>query len=126
MSDQEPVTHQHHHAECVQPVIHPDRQFPDVYALEGDGMRNGRGAAVGLVAIRNTSVEAQLVYMLTQWVIEVDGTGDARVEGVDGAENLDRLFRVCDLRSDQRRLVGGTFPRAVAGEAFQVLGTTSW
>jgi hypothetical protein len=53
-------------------------------------------------------------------------TGDAGIEAVDGAQDLDGLFGIVQAVALERRLVGPSWPSASRGPAFQVLGTTAW
>src|SRR5512136_838707 len=47
----------------------------------------------------------------------VDCTGEARVEGVDDPQHLDRLIDILDGRADQGLLDGPAFPGAISGRS---------
>ena len=58
-------------------------------------------------------------------IVQMHGAGQARVKGMDGAQNLHRLVDLGHRRADQRSLKGRALPLASRGEPFQVVGTTS-
>ena len=60
-------------------------------------------------------------------IVQVHGAGEARVKGVDRANDLDRLFEVGHRRANQRLLqTKSAAVLASRGEPFHVVGTTSW
>jgi hypothetical protein len=52
------------------------------------------------------SLEGNLADVLSLRVVQMDGAGQARVKGMDGAYDFDGLFEVGYRRSDERGLEG--------------------
>ena len=66
-----------------------------------------------------------LTEFLAVGVDDVDGAREARIEAVDRAQYLQRLFWIVHRRTGERSLVGPGCPLASRGPEFQVLGTTA-
>ena len=52
------------------------------------------------------SLEGNLVKVPSLRIVQMHGAGQARVKGMDGAEDFDRLIDFRDRRTDQRLLKG--------------------
>src|ERR1017187_4110172 len=71
-------------------------------------------------ALMAISLEGDLVKVPSLRIVQMHGAGQARVKGMDGAQNLDRFVDLCHRRADQRLLEGrallfGVARRAVPG-----------
>ncbi len=73
-----------------------------------------------------SSLEGNLVEVPALRIVQVHGAGQARVKGMDGAEDFNWLVELGDGRADERLFKGGSLLVASRGEPFQVVGTTSW
>src|SRR5579863_3191428 len=72
---------------------------------------------VVLIVSLKVLFESQLVKVPSLRVVEMYGAGQARVKGVDGAQDLDGLLDVGDRRADQRLLEGRALLMRVARRA---------
>ena len=64
--------------------------------------------------------------LLSLRIKNVDRAGHAGVEGMDGAQDFDRLRRIGDGCADQGCLVGPALAGRITGRAVQVEGTIHW
>ena len=81
------------YAEGINPVIDANGHFPDVNFTQRD-----RSVSHGLIGF-------QVMYIGSIFIIEMHGTCQAGVEGVDGTQHLQRHLGICHRGSDQRLLV---------------------
>src|SRR5579864_4954494 len=102
--DQERVMHviaskrKHHHRQKDEPVRNPDRQFPDEnpYRRRG-GLRTMGFAPRKLTKLAHDGLlSTRLQNLITAPVCihDVHGASQAGIEGVNGAQNLNRTFRI--------------------------------
>src|ERR1035437_7412579 len=68
-------------------------------------------------ALMAISLERDLVKVPPLRIVQMHGAGQARVKGMDGAQNLDRFVDLGHRRADQRLLEGGALALGVARRA---------
>ena len=82
-----------------------------------------RGAMVPRQRVR--LLDANPNQLLAVRIDDVDGAGEAGIEAVDRAQDLERLFRIVQLWPLSAASYGPSVPAASRGPAFQVVGTTA-
>ncbi len=86
----------------------------------------GAGRVPAMVRCVARLSDAELQNLVGIGLDHVHAAGDAGIEGMHGAQDLDRTLGIGDGAADERLFTGLTAPAAQRGPRFQVEGTTSW